>query len=216
MKFWHAFYLLIFSSALYAQSNAQVTTIPESNIASFNLRFYPISLITGIKGEVGFRLQNANVEINIEGKYYYRDFFWRTKTQSSLPTLFYPQVNGGHVFLNIETRMKKDRFSYGGSLGYKSVLSDAIDLSSHATYPGAPQTAMIINEQQYYGLFLIRLRSHNKGFFFEFVAKAGAVYNYLDQTKSTVISEVDSFDSKEVKSYLFPYASLGINLGFGW
>ena len=207
------FLLLLIGFSAHAQMVSESTADSDS-FAKWNVRFFPVALVTGVKAEVGHRMNNY--EFNLQGKYIYQGFYWYRTYKSQLPTPFYKPSDGYRLMLSLEKRAKKENLrmiSFGPKIGYEFINSETFDASSGAMLPGQSEDIQIERER-YTGAFIVRGRSREKGAFVEFSAEFGLSYN--ESTTRKVFIDGDYKDvSTDWESYILPHILVGFAVGFG-
>lgn len=188
--------LLIALALGQAQAQQVSDSTKTTDIARWNVRFYPFAAITNLRAEVGYRF-NERWEVNLLGSWYHSKIFWYRSAKSQLASPFYVPTQGAQVFLSFEQRRPKDLISIGARIGYRYLQSDPFEVTGEPEPQQGKRTAQI-NQQRTDFLCIVRVKSKHKGVFVEFIAQGGLAY----------IIQTDP--------YWWPALNVGLNIGFGW
>jgi hypothetical protein len=209
--------LFMLTEAGFAQHTSAARDSSEPAPAGkWAIRLYPIKAITGIRAELGYRF-NDQVEMNLMGTYYHHDFYWYRRNTSQFPTLYYEPSSGYSVFLSIDKTANK-YFTLGGRIGYKDVSTDhQLDVTGEPTNSTDQSRDYVdIRNQRTYLLFISRFRSGTKGVHVQFVFQGGLVYSFIQQNKFDIEQGLEPTLDVDRFQTLYPFLSVGFNIGVGW
>jgi hypothetical protein len=208
--------LLIFMLLLGFCGSAQDFQPYQDKLFNGQVKFYPLSALAGIKAEVGFGLPNK-WQINAMGTYYYRYFYLYSKSKALHPSIFYEPTDGFGAFLSLEKTLNNEFFSIGGRIGTKQLSSSEFDVTGELPESGDEEQEFLkISNQNYYLLFISRLRSAQQGFFVEFVAQAGMVYIIRREETRGIYTGMQTQYADQSTTSILPHISIGFNVGLGW
>lgn len=207
----------VFTEAGFAQNGSVLRDSTESvPTGTWAIRIYPFKAITGIRAELSYRFNNQ-VEINVMRTYYYRDFYWFRRSYSQFPTLYYEPSSGYSLFLSID-KAANNFFTIGGRIGYKDVSTDnLVDVTGELIeITDQSRDYVDIRNQRTYLLFISRFRTGTKGFQVELVFQGGLVYSFVQRNKYDIDQGVESRLYSDRFQTLYPFVTLGFNIGLGW